>query len=359
VGAAVAAQRAGQPADKVSSFFAQAASHIVGLREGDRHIAAEVSRVDAFTLAARREVDVRGQALQDLAGEREQLAYEIRKCEATALSPALDEDLLAPTEGQAALGAKQARLRHRAMELQRRRELHARIGKLHDEVAAARTKRQRLMGANEQVRPDLEKLLASASALKAFLTLPAAPPPDRIPERADSLPRPLFLVFAKASAALHGGNLTALYGVAVVDAPPPQQGLDAFAPLARPSQLAVRLDVLCARSRMALVFTYLPHLHVLAVHAPEGGADTLSELGATDDGSTFPHCRALLASSRSVPKCTVRDLLPGMPFRWAQWLGGIEPDELPADGSRRASSGMAFGPGTSIAEVLCVLAERR
>lgn len=274
-------------------------------------------------LAAKRRYDEAAPPIQELLGVRAQLSHELSTCAAASRGPALDDSELVaapPLEpGGPVPDERQLRLRRRAAELRTRRELHAQIAVLRAAVAAARERRARLLEADEAARPELAKLLVVSSSFDAYLRVPAAPgaaePAD---PRARDLAAPLWALHTQASLLLGTPALgSTLFAVAVVPsadggAPEPAAGAGAGA-VAAPAPLAVRLNVLCARRQVSLLFTYHPKLHLVAVGAPGGGAELLRHVDPADDGGTLPHCRALLAASRGARACAVggRSVGPG------------------------------------------------
>lgn len=302
----------------------------------EREFSMRARSAEAHMLEAKRRFDEAASPAQELLAIRAHLSHELSVCEVASRAPALDDNELvaAPSlePGGPPPDEKQLRLRRRAAELRTRRELHAQIGTLRAAVSAARQRRLRLQEADESAKPELAKLLGAASSLDAYLSVPApfgtAEPSD---PQAHLLPPPLWALHAQATLLLGTPALgSTLYAVAIVPSAPGTQGAGEEASAKRPakaikveagasplqpqaqpqaqrasarsvikpSPLSVRLDILCARRKLALVFSYHPRLHVLTVSAPEGGAELLSAVDGSDDGLTFPHCRSLLAASR-------------------------------------------------------------
>jgi len=295
-----------------------------------------------------------------------QYAYELSLCEAAARAPAIDDDELVPAPPHdAAMGPApdehQLRLRRRAAELRTRRELHADIRRLRISVAAARAKRTKMLDSDEAAKPELEKLLGAASSLASFLSVRSSlGGADAVEPDAHLLPPPLFVLHAHASLLIGSPKLGAtIYSVTISPRKPDPAATAAALPAARAHPLTVRLEIMCARTRLVLVFEYFPHLHVLGVCAPGGGSELLAAVDAGDDGRTFPHCRALLAASRGTAPLRVGALLPAVPFRWAQWLGGIEaelPDSWVASSELTAPAAASKAPPRlSLADVLAIL----
>ncbi|KAJ1622626.1 hypothetical protein T492DRAFT_884943 [Pavlovales sp. CCMP2436] len=276
-------------------------------------------------LELKHQLDEAGSASHELTSTRAQYAYELSLCEAAARAPAIDDDELVPAPPHdAAMGPApdehQLRLRRRAAELRTRRELHADIRRLRisvagmfdsdeaakyynsDEAAKYYILRTKMLDSDEAAKPELEKLLGAASSLASFLSVRSSlGGADAVEPDAHLLPPPLFVLHAH----------------------------------------------------------YFPHLHVLGVCAPGGGSELLAAVDAGDDGRTFPHCRALLAASRGTAPLRVGALLPAVPFRWAQWLGGIEaelPDSWVASSELTAPAAASKAPPRlSLADVLAIL----
>ncbi|KAG8465895.1 hypothetical protein KFE25_005465 [Diacronema lutheri] len=366
---AAKAARAGAPAAAVAASLARAPALIVRLKQVEREFAVRASVADADMLARKRRLDDVASGAQELHAERSQLQHELSLCDAASRAPALDDgelvDVPAPETGGLVPDEKQLRLRRRAAELRTRRELHAQIGALREAVTAARARRARLLDADAAVRPELVKLIGAASSLEAYLSVPsvlcAAEPAD---PRAHLLPPPLWSLYTEGALLVGTPALgSTLYSVSIATSTPPVAGAMptphvAAAPAAPCDEppdarapLSVRLHVLCARRRLFIEFSYFPRLHVLGAAAPEGGAELLRAVNVDDDGHTFPHGRALLAASRGSPVLSPEALAPAVPFRWAQWLGGIATDSpLPSGGCAEAAARL------SLAEVLQAIA---
>lgn len=88
--------------------------------------------------------------------------------------------------------------------------------------------------------------------------------------------------------------------------------------------LAVKVETPCKGGTLTMRFLLLVKLNVITVEAAWQGGDgpgLLGRLFPGDDGSHSPNAaNALWLASQS----TEWDAsLPGKPFRWAQWLGGL------------------------------------
>lgn len=109
---------------------------------------------------------------------------------------------------------------------------------------------------------------------------------------------------------------------------------DGAAALCAPHARRVTLSG-AGRGARTLTFSYFSRLNLIGVTAsPPAAAASLRSLLPDDDGSAFPDERALLRAlgekaEKSAPAdradAALHSLLPAVPYRWAQWLGGIGP----------------------------------
>jgi hypothetical protein len=264
-------------------------------------------------LAHRAALEAKASALEELRAARAQHAHELTQCEAAGRAHTLADDELveAPVDGLGGpVDEQQLWLRRRAAELRTRRELGARIASLRADVAAARTRRQALGEELELATPELGRLFGAAGSLDSYLSVSEPGGSEPADARAHLLVPPLWALHAQAVELMAadargdapmptGAGSVTLYSLTIcAAAPAPADGRLAASPL------RLRFELLLARRRVALDVDYFPALHVLAVAPAAGDAQAaecallLAAVDPADDGSTFPHTRALLAASR-------------------------------------------------------------
>jgi len=373
-----------------SALAAMGAALIIGMRSDETEALLAAATPAAGASHAKRRVEVAEEEMLALQYQRSRAAHGISESRRAAGTLRLPEGLVsaeAAAVKSAAAGAPAARDAHQAM-LQRLAVEHGERLRLGSSLEGVKVeKRRRVVTAAAQrslataTRKELEGILFSADALNKELTPPApAPTAEAASAQASALPEPLFCLWRAASALLSargddkaGAPTLAIEETAAAQltrsdaaaATPAGAAAAAAAELFAAGPLSV---VLRGRSGAALAFSYHSRPHVVGVtimpssgNTKKGSAPAKMEEGlcllfAGDDARGLPDERCLLraygadgAGGAGEGLVGVEAMAPALPFRWAQWMGGIGP---PLGGGREVHS------MHSVLEALCTWLEQ-
>jgi len=185
-------------------------------------------------------------------------------------------------------------------------------------------------------RAQLESVVFAADALRKGLGAPAISPADDAAEALCSrLPDPLFNLYRQAEAWAPGGG-GAPARLSLREGAPPGAGAD---PLFAAAAVVVELRA-CDAKAASLSFSFHPAIRAIGVTCDDRSRDeSLRSLFSDDDARGLPDERCLLrALPAQAPEAEparrqassafdqgVEAMAPALPFRWAQWLGGLGP----------------------------------